>query len=85
LPLEWEPVPGVNVHYLTAEAVEVRREGEALSVHTAQDEFVAEMTLAGWRCAEGEGVEQAGPEGRVKVHGREGWVHLRRKSGGLFG
>lgn len=84
LPLDWEPVPGVRVHYLTAEAVEVRQEEETLSIHIAQDEFFAEMTLTGWFCADGERVAQTELDGRVRVRGTGGWIRLRRNRAGLF-
>jgi beta-galactosidase len=85
LPLEWQPSPGVRIHYLTAEVVEIRRDGETLSLRTNQNEFFAEMTLVGWQCAEEELVERAGPEGRVRLHGREGRMRLRRNGAGPSG
>lgn len=85
LPLEWKPAPGVKIHYLTAEVVAIRQEGETLSIRTTQDEFFAEMTLMGWLCVEGDLMEKPGPEGRVRLHGRGGRIRLGRNSAGPSG
>ncbi len=79
LPLDWQVVPGVTVHFLTAEVRRVERHGPDLILHLASPEFWAELSLSGYRC-ETEGAQTISG-GRVRLHGREGVIHLVRDGG----
>lgn len=74
LPLEWQPKPGITIHYLTAEIVEIADEGERTVIKTAQDAFFAEISLVGYRCTR-PGVAGAG---RIALRGTEGLIELTR-------
>jgi beta-galactosidase len=77
LPLEWSVAPGVHVHYLTAEVTAVADAGARLTLRTDPPEFVAELSLSGYRCAEGMNAERLGEE-RVSVHGGQGVLVLEK-------
>jgi beta-galactosidase len=77
LPLEWSVAPGVHVHYLTAEVTAVEDTGARLTLRTDPPEFVAELSLSGYRCAEGMNAERLGEE-RVSVRGRNGVLELEK-------
>lgn len=48
LPLEWRPRPGVIIHYVTAEAVELQEAGNTLTLRLDPPDFIAEFTLDGY-------------------------------------
>ncbi len=50
LPIEWQPAPGIVVHYLTAEVIELARDETGIRIATDPPDFTAELTLEGYRC-----------------------------------
>ncbi len=77
LPLDWQVKPGIALHYLTSEVIEVSADGEHVLIKTAQAEFHAELSLSGYQCADAAlVVNRAGQ--RVTLHGRAGLVELVR-------
>ncbi len=80
LPLDWRVDAGVVVHYLTAEVRGVVRDPTSITLETAQQEFFAELSLDGWRCEGAEAVPQPKGAGRVRLHGLDGRIRLRRES-----
>ncbi len=77
LPLEWRVRPGVVIHYLTSEVIEVTEEGTRLILKTAQAEFFADVSLDGYQCDAGRVVQRTG-EGRVTLHGTNGVLTLTK-------
>lgn len=77
LPLEWCVRPGVVIHYLTSEVIEVIEEGAGLVLKTDQAEFVAELSLTGYQCAEPQDAQPAAGQ-RVQMRGTTGVIALVR-------
>ncbi len=80
LPLEWQPRTGVTIHYVTSEIVEVTDDGATITLKTEQDEFFAEVSLSGYRCACPAGVDDGAAAGRIRLHGKEGVLRLTRSA-----
>lgn len=78
LPLDWQVIEGVILHYVTAEVRRVEQNVDSLTLHLAQDEFVIELTLNGWECPESEGAAEKAPT-RLRLHGRGGRITLRKR------
>lgn len=78
LPLGWQLAPDVRVEYASAEIREVSREGVDIILKAAQDEFDAELTLRGYRCANAALVEQGEGYERVRLHVTDGRIVLNR-------
>ncbi len=74
LPLEWPVGEGVFVHYMTGEVVEVQEDERGMTLSVVPEEFTAELSLSGYRCAGAE----AGENGRVQVRGTDGGIVLHR-------
>ncbi|GAB4491536.1 MAG: beta-galactosidase [Anaerolineales bacterium] len=51
LPLEWQARPGVLIHYLTAEVVEIQESAQGLTLRLDPPQCTAELTLNGFTCA----------------------------------
>lgn len=77
LPIGWQVRPGVQIHYLTSELVEVSDDGKRILLKTAHSEAVAEISLAGYQCAAPPDAEPLGG-GRVKLHVNRGVIELVR-------
>ncbi|MFN8379419.1 MAG: beta-galactosidase [Anaerolineae bacterium] len=77
LPLEWQVRPGVLIHYLTSEVIQVVEEGARLILRTDQPEFEAEVSLDGYRC-DGSLVAAGSSTRRLKLHGRDGVMEFTR-------
>jgi beta-galactosidase len=75
LPLEWQLKPGIVIHYLTSEVIEVIDEGARLKIKTAQAEFFAEISLAGYHCDDSLILERIG-EQRLRLRGKNGIIEL---------
>lgn len=75
LPLDWQVTDGVLLHYATAEVRRVERAADSLTLHLAQDDFVAEMTLIGWECPGAEPIAGTFPA-RLRLHGQQGRINL---------
>lgn len=75
LPLDWQVAEGVLLHYATAEVRRVERAADSLTLHLAQDEFVAELTLTGWECPGAKPVSGTAPA-RLRLHGRDGRIFV---------
>lgn len=80
LPPDWQVRPGVIVHYLTAEVTEVVEADGRLTLRTAQPEFHAEISLAGYQCDAEMVAGQAGGQ-RLCLHGTQGEIVLSAGSG----
>jgi beta-galactosidase len=81
LPIEWQVAPGVLVHYLTSEVIEVVDDGTRLLLKMAFDEAVAEVSLAGYQCVVPQDTEHISGQ-RVKLHLKHGVIELARIPGG---
>ncbi len=79
LPLDWRVTDGVVLHYATAEVRRVEQTADSLALHLAQDEFVAELTLAGWECPGAETMVGGTPV-RVRLYGQDGRIVLQKRS-----
>jgi beta-galactosidase len=77
LPLEWQVRPGIRVHYVTSEIIDLTDEGERLTFRTEQPEFMAEISLTGYHCNDCLVVEES-DTGRLKLHGTKGIIELVR-------
>lgn len=77
LPLDWQLAKGVTVHYVTAEVRSVERAEESIVLHTARDEYVAELSLSGWECPEAEAGSGSAPA-RLRLHGHDGQIRLKK-------
>lgn len=75
LPQEWHIRPGITIHYLTSEVIEVIDEGAKLTLRTERSEFWAEVSLSGYGCDESLIVGQVG-EQRLKLRGKDGVLTL---------
>jgi beta-galactosidase len=71
LPLDWKLKPGIVIHYLTSECIEVKDEESRLTLKTDQPEFFAEVSFYGYECDDALIVERVS-EHRLKLHGRNG-------------
>jgi beta-galactosidase len=76
LPIDWRLQPGVTLHYVTAEVVEVSATGSKLALKTSQPAFVAELTLSGYRCQEPLSQPVPGQPQRIRVQGTTGVIVL---------
>lgn len=75
LPLDWQVKPGVTIHYLTSEVIEVTDEGSRVIVKTDLAEFTGEISLTGYRVSDPSLVR--GSEGaRITVQGNDGVIVL---------
>lgn len=75
LPLDWQPAPGVTIHYATSEIKAVRQEGDTLLLETVQPEFVAELSLQGYTC---EAAETIPGSTRLLLRGQNGRITILR-------
>ncbi len=77
LPLEWRARPGVLIHYLTAEVVEIQESGQGLTLRLDPPQCTAELTLNGFTCASTLAAEAMGGH-RWKVSAQNGCLELNR-------
>lgn len=78
LPLDWQLTEDVFIHYLTSEIVAITDEGATLTLKTRQNEFFAEMTLAGYQCDGATVVTHGAQTQRIMLPGKEGVIILRK-------
>jgi beta-galactosidase len=80
LPIAWRARPGVLVHYLTTEVTGIRDDGDGLIIETDPPDFVAELTLTGYRCDEALVVRRSDAHRatRATIAGRGGTLRLWR-------
>jgi beta-galactosidase len=76
LPIDWHLQPGVTLHYVTAEVVEVSATVSKLTLKTSQPAFAAELTLSGYRCQEPLSQPVPGQPQRLRVQGTTGVIVL---------
>jgi beta-galactosidase len=76
LPLDWQPAPGVLVHYATSEITGVEANRQSLTLSTAQPAFDAELSLQGYRCPQAQPSRLADGSQRWSVHGQDGQIVL---------
>lgn len=76
LPIAWRPAPGVVIHYLTAEVIELSADETSIRIETDPPAFTAELTLAGYRC-DAPIIEPLG-DGRLRVRSTEGTLRILR-------
>ncbi|MBX3062200.1 MAG: beta-galactosidase [Anaerolineae bacterium] len=77
LPLDWRIRPGVVIHYVTSEITGVQEANGRLTLTTEQAEFVAEMSLKDYRCADSLNPQSLGSQ-RWKLQGTNGTIELIR-------
>jgi beta-galactosidase len=75
LPLEWQVKPGILIHYVTSEIIEVIDAEARLTLRTEQSDCIAELSLTGYRCDDALIVQRI-DEHRVKLHVRTGVIDL---------
>jgi len=79
LPLEWQARDDVYVHYVTTELTSISETAEGLTLHAAQREFLAELTLpAAYTCERAVTLSQTGASRRVRIQGSAGAITLRK-------
>lgn len=78
LPLEWQPAAGVLVHYLTAEVTDLIIEEAGVTLKTEPSEFFAEISLTGYQCADESLILERQGSQRLKLHGKQGVLVLRK-------
>ncbi len=77
LPLKWRIDDDVLLHYATGEvAAVVPDEGGSLTLSMVPADFVAELTLNGYRCEGATEIGGGGEKRRVQVSGRDGRIVL---------
>jgi beta-galactosidase len=79
LPIDWKLSNDVTIHYVTSEIVEIADNGSGITIKTAQDEFFAELRLSGYRCDHSKTIKKSGEGRRIRLHGKEGMIVLRRE------
>jgi beta-galactosidase len=79
LPLEWQMTPDIMIHYVTSEIVDVLPNGSTLTLKTAQKEFTAELTLAGYQVDKASLQQPSGSSQRVKLTSTTGEIILKKK------
>jgi len=77
LPLEWKLRPGITIHYLTSEVIEVTEAAGQLIIKTEQPDFFAEISLNGYRCDDSLTAERIDDQ-RLKVRGKHGVIELTK-------
>jgi beta-galactosidase len=78
LPLEWQPRPGVTIHYATSEITEITDDGSTIMLKTEQKGSFAELTVDGYHCVGSVIVEQTGVSQHVKLHAPDGMILLHK-------
>jgi beta-galactosidase len=78
LPIEWKLNNGVQLHYSTSEIIEVAEDEAGITLRTAQDSFIAELTLAGYNCDPSKIIKETGGRRRIQLSGKDGMIALRR-------
>jgi beta-galactosidase len=78
LPIEWRLNDDVLIHFVTTEIVDVCSDGMGLMLKAAQNEFVVELSASGYYCDKAEVVEATMPRQRLRFHGTDGILQLRR-------
>lgn len=77
LPLDWQARPGVIIHSLTSEIVEIVDNADQLIFKTEAREFTAEISVTHYQCAPNLILQQISPQ-RVKLRGLDGTLTLTR-------
>ena len=80
LPLEWALNEDVKIHYVTSELVEIYENDSTLTLRTAQDELIAEMTLLHYTCDQAVTLERLGEAQRVFLHSKTGVIVLQKRT-----
>jgi beta-galactosidase len=75
LPLEWQVRPGVVIHYLTSEVIDITEAEGRLTVYTEEPEFYAEVSLTGYRCDNALILQRLDTQ-RLMLHGHNGRIEL---------
>jgi hypothetical protein len=78
LPLEGQLHDDVLLHYATGEVAEITAGDAGITLSLVPTEFVAELTLSGYRCDEATIIRESGEKSRVQVHGQDGRIVLRK-------
>lgn len=78
LPLDWQIKPGVVIHYVTSELIDVVDDGELLTLKTDQFGCVAEISLNGYQCDNTHIVKRITDQ-RVILHAPQGVIELTRQ------
>lgn len=78
LPLEWHLGDDVVLHYATGEVTQVTVDAGRITLDLVPDEFVAELTSAGYICEQGDIIHDSDAT-RVQIKGRDGQIVLRKR------
>ncbi len=76
LPLDWQVALGVTLHYCTSEITAVERTDAQITLTMRPPEFVAELSLTGYTCAQPAAVTS--DAARVQVQGQTGTLVLTK-------
>ncbi|MBN8590491.1 MAG: beta-galactosidase [Anaerolineae bacterium] len=76
LPLDWQPHPGIHLHYSTAEITDVIATTEQITILTEPADFVMEVSLTGYRCDEMY-VEQQSDDNHFVLSGTNGEIKFK--------
>lgn len=77
LPIEWHIKPGIIVHYLTSEVIEITDEGTRLLIKTKQDKFFAGISVSNYHPAESLVIQEDESQ-RFTLHGENGIIELHK-------
>jgi beta-galactosidase len=80
LPLDWRPRPGLTVHYVTSEIVGVAENEVGITLHTARESFVAELTVSGYQCRDAFPIGDSATGRRMRLQGQTGKIVLTMDS-----
>jgi beta-galactosidase len=78
LPIDWRLRKDLMIHYATSEITEITDDGSMIILRTEQDDFFAEMTFSGYHCDHSETIKKTATDERVRLHGKEGAIFLRK-------
>jgi len=78
LPVDWQFNQDIMIHYVTSEIVEITDDGSVITLKTAQHEFSAELTLAGYSCVPSIPIQKSAKTERIRLHGKDGRIVLRK-------
>lgn len=78
LPVEWQFKPEILIHYCTSEIRGITEDATGILMKTAQNHFVAELTVTGYTCEGARALSRSNGSERLRVEGKDGEIVLTR-------
>lgn len=78
LPLNWRLNENILIHYTTSEIREITQDSSFIVLKMESTEFAAELSISGYRWDGAAINERSGKTTRIKLHGKDGEIVLRR-------